>query len=94
MTPSASARSPTDSVPVDATVRLAQNFINGLKLNLIDFGGGLRSSLGCGRQFSKPSELGTVVYLNFSDGFVKCVPNRGIKRKVKPVFKCFVCSLL
>jgi hypothetical protein len=57
MTPCASARSPTDSVPIDGTVRVAQNFINGLKLNLIDFGGGLRSSLGCGRQFSKPSEL-------------------------------------
>jgi hypothetical protein len=39
MTPCASARSPTDSVPGDETVKVPQDFISGLKLNLIDFGG-------------------------------------------------------
>jgi hypothetical protein len=35
-----------------------RNLKSGFKLSLIDFGGSLQSSLGYGRQFSKPSELG------------------------------------
>jgi hypothetical protein len=33
----ASARSPIDSVTVDETVKVPEDFISGLKLNLIDF---------------------------------------------------------
>jgi len=54
---SASARSPIDFVPGDETVKVPQDFISGLKLNLIDFEGELQSSQGCGRQLIKPSEL-------------------------------------
>jgi len=57
MTPRASARSPIDFVPVDGTVKVPQDLISGLKFNLIDFGGLLRSSQGCGSQLTKPSEL-------------------------------------
>jgi hypothetical protein len=64
MTPRASARSPTDSVLVDGTVRVAQNLINGLNFSLIDFWGSLQSSLGWQRQFSKPSELAFPYYFS------------------------------
>jgi hypothetical protein len=37
MTPSASAASPTDSVPVEGTVRVAENLKRGDRFNLIDF---------------------------------------------------------
>jgi len=37
MTPSASAESPIDFVPVDGTVRVAQKLIDGLNFSLIDF---------------------------------------------------------
>jgi hypothetical protein len=52
-----SAGSPTESVPGEGTVKVPQDFISGLKLNLIDIGGELRSSPGCGSQLIKPSEL-------------------------------------
>ena len=54
---SASARSPTDFVPGDETVKVPQDLINGYKFNLLDFGGSLLDSLGCGSQLTKPSEL-------------------------------------
>jgi len=57
MTPCASARNPTDSVPGDETVKVPQDLINGYKFNLLDFGGSLLDSLGCGSQLTKPSEL-------------------------------------
>jgi hypothetical protein len=50
MTPRTFARIPTDFVPIDGTVRVAQNFVSGLKLNLIDFGCRIQTSLGCERQ--------------------------------------------
>ena len=37
MTPYASAASPTDSVPVDGTVRVSENLINGFNFSRIDF---------------------------------------------------------
>jgi hypothetical protein len=57
MTPCALARSPTDSVTGEETVKLPLNFIKGRKFNLIDFGGSLQGSPGCGSQLTKPSEL-------------------------------------
>jgi len=47
---SASAGSPIDFVSVAGSVRVAQNFISWLKVIRIDFGGQLRSCLGCRRQ--------------------------------------------
>jgi hypothetical protein len=61
MTPRASARNPTDSVPVDGTVKVPQDLINGYKFTLLDFGGSLQDSPGCGSQLTKPSELWLVV---------------------------------
>ncbi len=58
MTPCASARNPTDSVPGDETVKVSEDLINVYKFNLLDFGGSLQDSLGCGSQLTKPSELG------------------------------------
>jgi hypothetical protein len=57
MTTRASARSPIDFVPGNETVKVPQDFISGLKLNRIDFGGRLRNCPGCGRQLIKPTEL-------------------------------------
>ena len=51
------ARNPTDSVPGDKTVKVPQDLIIGYKFNLLDFGGSLQDSLGCGSQLTKPSEL-------------------------------------
>jgi len=48
MTLRASARSPIDFVPGDETVKVPQDFISGLKFNLIDFGGYERNCPGCG----------------------------------------------
>ena len=58
MTPCAPARNPTDSVTGDETVKVSEGLINVYKLNLLDFGGSLQDSLGCGSQLTKPSELG------------------------------------
>jgi len=53
----ASAGSPIDFVPGDETVKVPQVCISGLRFNLVDFGGKLRSSPGCRSQLIKPSEL-------------------------------------
>jgi hypothetical protein len=57
MTTRASACSPIDFVSAEGTVRVPHDLISGLKLNLIDFGGELRSSPGCRSQLIKPSVL-------------------------------------
>ena len=62
MTRRAWARNPTDSVPGDETVKVPQYLINGYKFNLLDFGGSLQDSLGCGSQLTKPSELALVIF--------------------------------
>jgi len=64
MTLRASARSPIDFVPGDETVKVPQDFISGLKFNLIDFGGYERNCPGCGRQLIKPSELALAFYFS------------------------------
>jgi len=64
MTTRASACNPIDSVSAAGTVRVAQDFISGLKFSLIDFSGRLRSCPGCKRQLIKPSELWAVLFLS------------------------------
>jgi hypothetical protein len=44
----------------------AKDYIIELKLSLLDFGGSLQGSQGCGRQFSKPSELYVGLILKLS----------------------------
>ena len=64
---------PTDSVPGDETVKVQQDLINGYKFNLLDFGGSLQDSLGCGSQLTKPSELALAIILIVVEKFVSVV---------------------
>jgi hypothetical protein len=57
MTTRASAGSPIDFVSAAGSVKVVQNFINGLFLIRIDFWGRLQSYPGCRRQLIKPTEL-------------------------------------
>ena len=75
MTPEASARSPTDSVPGEGAVKVPQDFISGLKLNLIDFEGELRSSPSCRSQLIKPSELGVCSIFLKLESYSSLVPD-------------------
>jgi hypothetical protein len=60
---SALADSANDAVPVDETVRVPQNYINGTEIKSIDVGVDYRSVLAGGRHLIKLSELGTVEIL-------------------------------
>jgi hypothetical protein len=58
----ASADSANDAVPVDETVRVPQDLINGLEFKGIDFGINTNLSWRCRRHLIKPSELGCEVF--------------------------------
>ena len=55
---SASADSANDAVPVDETVRMPQDFINGTEFKGIYVGTGYKFVLALARHLIKPSELG------------------------------------
>jgi hypothetical protein len=56
----ASAGSANDAVPVDETVRVPQNLINGKEFKGIELRIDKKSVLALARHLIKPSELGTV----------------------------------
>ena len=59
---SASADSANDAVPVDETVRMPQDFINGTEFKGIYVGTGYKFVLALARHLIKPSELGNVFF--------------------------------
>jgi hypothetical protein len=56
-----SARQPKDAVQVDETVRVPQDFINGIEVTRIDFGLVTKLSAVVGRHLVKPSDLAHVL---------------------------------
>jgi hypothetical protein len=60
---SASAHQPKDAVPVDETVRVPMDLINGIEFKGIELGADTNLSWSWRRHLIKPSELDAVVIL-------------------------------